>query len=125
MTITKESWGLLLVLFSTILYSIMGACLKKTSEYGIPATELVFFRAVFEFIFVFLGMFFFRTAPDTTSTATVNEDGNDVETASKRSQNDVRICGNVHFERVMKFCTYRAKECSMLYSTNNTIFMTS
>jgi hypothetical protein len=124
MTITKESWGLLLVLFSTILYSIMGACLKKTSEYGIPATELVFFRAVFEFIFVFLGMFFFRTTPDVTSTTTVDKDGNDVETVLN-SQNDVRICGNVHFKRVMKFCTYRAKECSMLYSTNNTIFMTS
>ena len=113
MAITKESWGLLLVLFSTILYSIMGACLKKTSEYGIPATELVFFRAVFEFIFVFLGMFFFRTTADATSTTTMNEDSNDVETVSK-SQNNVRICGNVHFERVMKFCTFRLKEYSML-----------
>jgi len=58
MAISRESCGLLYILISAILYSIAGAFLKKST--GIPSTELVFFRAVFQGFFVILGMLRFK-----------------------------------------------------------------
>ena len=58
MAINRESCGLLYILISAVLYSIAGAFLKKAT--GIPSTELVFFRAVFQGFFVILGMLRFR-----------------------------------------------------------------
>ena len=59
--LSKGSCGLLYILLSAILFSVMGAFLKKTTgEFGIPSTELVFFRAIFQGFFVVLGLLHFR-----------------------------------------------------------------
>jgi len=63
--ISEESCGLLYLLLSAVLFSMMGAFLKTVSQEGIPSTELVFFRAVFQGFFVIIGMFYYRVE-DTT-----------------------------------------------------------
>ena len=77
MAISKESCGLLYLLLSAILFSISGTFLKKAGEFGIPSTEMVFFRAVFQGFFVFLGMCCFRTNPSILDESD-NEDDQDM-----------------------------------------------
>jgi len=51
-----ESYGLILILISALLFSVMGVFLKLASETGMPSTQLVFFRAIFQGSFVVIGM---------------------------------------------------------------------
>ena len=75
MALTKESCGLLYILLSAILFSIAGAFLKKTGQFGIPSTELVFFRAIFQGFFVVLGMLHFRVNVDDSSSTSAAPTG--------------------------------------------------
>jgi drug/metabolite transporter (DMT)-like permease len=50
--LSTESYGLLLMLISAMFFSGMGCFLKLASEFGIPSTELVFYRALFQGVFV-------------------------------------------------------------------------
>ncbi|KAL7460746.1 hypothetical protein ACHAXS_001190 [Conticribra weissflogii] len=52
--------GISLLAVSAFLFSLMGLCLQFTGRMGIPSTELVFIRAVFQGFFVVIGMVFFR-----------------------------------------------------------------
>lgn len=54
----KETFSLVLLLISACLFSVMGCFLKLAGETGIPSTELVFCRAVFQGFFVVTGMVF-------------------------------------------------------------------
>jgi drug/metabolite transporter (DMT)-like permease len=71
-SISKESCGLLYLLLSAVLFSLMGAFLKIVTQEGIPSTQLVFFRAAFQGCFVVLGMFYYR----------VEEEEKEADTAS-------------------------------------------
>jgi len=59
--LTVESYGLILVLLSAILYAIAGAFVKLGHvEGGLPSTELVFARGIFQGGIVVLGLYFCR-----------------------------------------------------------------
>jgi len=58
--LSTESYGLSLIGVSAALYSIMGAFVKLATQTGIPATELVFMRAVFQGSLVVVAMLWFR-----------------------------------------------------------------
>jgi len=53
---STESYSLLLLLISAMLFSTMGVFLKLASNSGLPATELVLFRAMYQGVFVVLGL---------------------------------------------------------------------
>ncbi len=54
--LSLETYGLLLIFLSAFFFSVMGCFMKLSSESGIPSTELVFARAIFQGIFVILFM---------------------------------------------------------------------
>ncbi len=66
-----ESYGLVLLFISTVLFSIMGVFLKMASDTGIPSTELVFFRAVFQGFFVVIGLCTVRNKSSDASPSTM------------------------------------------------------
>lgn len=78
--ISKESCGLLYLLLSAVLFSVMGAFLKIVTQEGMPSTQLVFFRAAFQGLFVLLGMFYYRVE---------DMQEQDVAMTSSRSTNNV------------------------------------
>lgn len=45
---STEAWGLGLLAFSAILFSLMGTCVKLAASTGLPSTEIVFLRATFQ-----------------------------------------------------------------------------
>lgn len=51
-----ETYGLLLMGLSAIFFSMMGTLVKLSSQYSFPSTELVFYRAVFQGVFVVIYM---------------------------------------------------------------------
>ena len=69
----KSKEGIFLLFISAFLFSVMGLCLQFTGRMGIPSTELVFIRAVFQGTFVVLGMIFCRV-DDSTPTYVHNGD---------------------------------------------------
>mmetsp|Transcript_8103 Transcript_8103/g.14203 ORF Transcript_8103/g.14203 Transcript_8103/m.14203 type:complete len:535 (-) Transcript_8103:83-1687(-) len=56
----KSTQGIILLFLSAFLFSLMGMFLQFTGRMGIPSTELVFIRAVFQGTFVISGMIIFR-----------------------------------------------------------------
>lgn len=71
---------------STFLFSLMGMFLQLATRYGVPSTEIVFSRAVFQGIFIIPAMFMFRLSPsdaDVLSQSSqekeLEEDDDDVE----------------------------------------------
>lgn len=54
--LSQESFGLLLMVFSAILYSVAGVFVKLSSSGGLPSTEIVFIRGVFQGGMVLIGM---------------------------------------------------------------------
>ncbi len=54
--VTSESYGLFLLLMSALLFSVMGCFLKLASNTGVPSTQLVFMRSIFQGIIVFVGL---------------------------------------------------------------------
>jgi len=58
--LSTESYALVLLLISAMLYSVMASFVKVVSAAGIPATELVFIRAVFQSCLVVTGLVFSR-----------------------------------------------------------------
>jgi drug/metabolite transporter (DMT)-like permease len=58
--LSNESYSLLILVCSSVLYSIMAAFVKLAVATGIPSTELVFLRAIFQGFFVVLAMLWFR-----------------------------------------------------------------
>ena len=54
--LSVESYGLILQLVSVLLFSIMGIFLKFAAGTGLPSSQLVFMRAVFQAVFVLTGM---------------------------------------------------------------------
>lgn len=71
-----ESYGLFLLLISAILFSGMGCFLKLASNTGVPSTQLVFLRAVFQGTLVVVGL---CTSREQISTITPDDCSNDVE----------------------------------------------
>lgn len=59
-SLSTESYGLILLVISGMLFSCMGVFLKFASAGGIPSTELVVSRAVFQGCLVILAMMFIR-----------------------------------------------------------------
>lgn len=55
-----ETYALLLLVGSAIFYSVMGAYIKLAVATGVPSTELVFLRALFQGVLVVLAMMWFR-----------------------------------------------------------------
>lgn len=60
--LSNESYSLLILVCSAVLYSVMAAYIKLAAATGIPSTELVFLRATFQGIFVVLAMLWCRDA---------------------------------------------------------------
>ena len=58
-----ESYGLILIAVSALLYSVMGAFVKLAAQSGLPSTELVFVRALFQGTIVVATSLFFRELP--------------------------------------------------------------
>ena len=59
--LTEESWGLLLVLISAIFYALAGAYVKLAHvRGGLPSTELVFARGIFQGSLVVWGLYVCR-----------------------------------------------------------------
>ena len=56
--LSSESYGLLLLLLSALLFSIMGCFIKLAVSAGLPSTELVLFRGIFQFSWVASAMVF-------------------------------------------------------------------
>lgn len=56
----NESFGILLLLFAAMMFSIASAYVKLAGEKGVPSTELVFFRGTWQFIVFVPCMFFLR-----------------------------------------------------------------
>lgn len=56
----KQGQGICLLFLSAFLFSFMGMFLQFTGRMGIPSTELVFIRALFQGAFVIIGMVVFR-----------------------------------------------------------------
>ena len=56
--ISIESWGLVLLAFSAILFSLMATFVKLAASMGLPSTELVFLRASFQGLVVLCCMVF-------------------------------------------------------------------
>jgi len=65
--LSTESFGLLLMVVSAILYSVAGVFVKLSSSGGLPSTEIVFIRGVFQGGMVVLGMIY---TEDTNSMST-------------------------------------------------------
>jgi len=55
--LSVESFGLILVLISAILYAIAGAYVKLAHTAGLPSTELVFARGVFQGLLIVYGLY--------------------------------------------------------------------
>mmetsp|Transcript_24165 Transcript_24165/g.35453 ORF Transcript_24165/g.35453 Transcript_24165/m.35453 type:complete len:431 (+) Transcript_24165:64-1356(+) len=62
---SSETFGLLLLVVVAIVFSVMGCFLKLAGSSGMPSTELVFFRVLFQGAFIVLFMCFW-TIPITT-----------------------------------------------------------
>ncbi|KAG7356467.1 EamA-like transporter family protein [Nitzschia inconspicua] len=61
--LSEESWGLVLVLISAIFYALAGAFVKLAHiQGGLPSTELVFARGIFQGGLVVLGLYLCRDA---------------------------------------------------------------
>lgn len=59
--LSEESWGLLLVLISAVFYALAGAFVKLAHvRGGLPSTELVFARGIFQGGLVVLGLYICR-----------------------------------------------------------------
>jgi drug/metabolite transporter (DMT)-like permease len=54
--VSSESYGLFLLLISALLFSVMGCYLKLASNTGVPSTQLVFMRSLFQGTIVFVGL---------------------------------------------------------------------
>mmetsp|Transcript_41367 Transcript_41367/g.74575 ORF Transcript_41367/g.74575 Transcript_41367/m.74575 type:complete len:476 (-) Transcript_41367:55-1482(-) len=95
---TKE--GIILLFLSAFLFSFMGMFLQFTGRMGIPSTELVFIRSVFQGTFVLLGMVIFRV-DDSPKASESDNDGirvevDNVETTGNNDNNlDVEGVGMV------------------------------
>jgi drug/metabolite transporter (DMT)-like permease len=61
--LSTESYSLAIILISSLLYSIMGCFLQLATKTGIPPTELVFIRAVFQGSVVVSAMLCLREGP--------------------------------------------------------------
>jgi drug/metabolite transporter (DMT)-like permease len=70
--LSTESYGLLLMVVSAILYSIAGAFVKLSSAGGLPSTEIVFIRGIFQGGIVF-GAMFYTDDPNNLSTNASNK----------------------------------------------------
>lgn len=55
--LSVESFGLILVLISAVLYAIAGAYVKLAHTAGLPSTELVFARGVFQGVLIVYGLY--------------------------------------------------------------------
>lgn len=63
--LSVETYGLILVFFSAILYALAGAFVKlghDDLDGGLPSTELVFARGIFQGSLVVLGLYICRDA---------------------------------------------------------------
>lgn len=58
--LSMESYSLLILLLSAFLFSVMGCFVKLSGETGIPSTELVLSRAIFQGTFVVVAMSFWK-----------------------------------------------------------------
>jgi drug/metabolite transporter (DMT)-like permease len=58
--LSTESYSLLILLFSSLLYSAMACFVKLAASTGLPSSELVFLRAIFQGFLVLLAMFLYR-----------------------------------------------------------------
>jgi drug/metabolite transporter (DMT)-like permease len=58
--LSTESYSLLILLFSSLLYSAMACFVKLAASTGLPSSELVFLRAIFQGSLVLLAMFLYR-----------------------------------------------------------------
>mmetsp|Transcript_43363 Transcript_43363/g.64290 ORF Transcript_43363/g.64290 Transcript_43363/m.64290 type:complete len:393 (-) Transcript_43363:152-1330(-) len=68
--LSTESYGILLLLLSSLLYSCMAAFVKLASSTGIPSIELVFLRGIFQGAVVVAAMFYFvEETPSAASTS--------------------------------------------------------
>jgi len=70
----KQTQGICLLFLSAFSFSFMGMFLQFTAKMGIPSTELVFIRSVFQGIFVITGMIFFRFDDCPTKTDSSSSD---------------------------------------------------
>lgn len=59
-----ETYSLLLLVGSSICYSVMGVYIKFAVAAGVPSTELVFLRALFQLVFIVVAMIWFRDTSD-------------------------------------------------------------
>eukprot|EP00580_Thalassiosira_gravida_P005837 CAMPEP_0201653248 /NCGR_PEP_ID=MMETSP0493-20130528/44891_1 /ASSEMBLY_ACC=CAM_ASM_000838 /TAXON_ID=420259 /ORGANISM="Thalassiosira gravida, Strain GMp14c1" /LENGTH=446 /DNA_ID=CAMNT_0048129779 /DNA_START=153 /DNA_END=1493 /DNA_ORIENTATION=- len=90
----KSKQGICLLLLSAFLFSFMGMFLQFTGQMGIPSTELVFIRCVFQGIFVLLGMVIFRVDEISTNDSEVDKYEvifSDVEADSDSNINAERV----------------------------------
>lgn len=71
--LTTESYGLVIILISSCIYSVMGCFLQLAAKTGIPATELVFIRSTFQGTFVVLAMLFYREENNAPAITTTND----------------------------------------------------
>lgn len=88
---TKE--GIILLFLSAFLFSFMGMFLQFTGRMGIPSTELVFIRSVFQGTFVLIGMVIFRV-DDAPNASVSDNDGvrvevDNVETKTGNNDNNL------------------------------------
>lgn len=86
--LSTESYGLLLLLISAMLYSVMGLFVKLASNTGIPSTELVFMRAIFQGSLVVGGMIWFRI--DNENDNDNNDEESLITTTSERNKQQIQ-----------------------------------
>ena len=85
MTLSQESWGLLMALLSAVFFATQGVFVKRVCDAGVPSTELVLFQTIFQGFFVALGMLFLfeerpKESPHVKTEITYGSTANDSET---------------------------------------------
>jgi drug/metabolite transporter (DMT)-like permease len=73
--LSTETYGLCIIGLSALLYSVMGAFVKLATQSGLPSTEIVFIRALFQGSLVTAASLCFREAPSSEK-----HDNNQLET---------------------------------------------
>lgn len=63
--LSTESYGLILIGFAAMFYSVMGAFVKLAHQSGLPSTEIVFIRALVQGCVVVAASLFFHETPRT------------------------------------------------------------
>lgn len=105
---TKEKEGIVLLVLSAFLFSFMGMFLQFTGRMGLPSTELVFIRAVFQSTFVFVGMLVCRVDESQVveNLVQIDKEPFDKETTPEKNT------GTTHEETVL-----RARSPGAIYDT--------